>query len=79
MLSQMPNLERLNLSGNPICSSIKYRDRIIIMGNFVELDEKLIPEPQRIALLKLKSRKINKANPTIVYHTESPIQIKHML
>jgi len=78
MLSQMPNLERLNLSGNPICSSIKYRDRIIIMGNFVELDEKLIPESQRIALLRLKSRKFNKSNPTIVDHTESPIQIKHL-
>lgn len=40
VLNQLPNLSKLELSGNPICQRHKYRDRVITMGERICKDSK---------------------------------------
>ena len=60
LLSKLVELEKLDLRGNPICGEVKYREKVIVMGMFHELDEKEILETQRESLLRLATRKIAK-------------------
>lgn len=63
LLARLPELEKLDLTGNPVCSEVKYREKVIIMGRFTELDGKDIPETQRETLLRMATRKIAKPKP----------------
>ncbi|KAH0785921.1 protein phosphatase 1 regulatory subunit 42 [Histomonas meleagridis] len=57
LFSHLPFLEKVDLRGNPICKSPKYRERVIVMGNFTELDDKEVLHVQRETLLRMKSRR----------------------
>jgi protein phosphatase 1 regulatory subunit 42 len=63
LLSRLKGLEKLDLRGNPICKEVKYRDRVIVMGSFTELDEKGVVETQRETLKRMMNRKPVTAKP----------------
>jgi protein phosphatase 1 regulatory subunit 42 len=57
LFSHLKQLEKVDLRGNPICKEVKYRERVIVMGKFTELDEKEIVETQRETLRRMMNRK----------------------
>ena len=60
LLSKLVELESLDLRNNPFCSEVRYREQVIVMGMFHELDAKEIPDTQRETLLRMMTRKIAK-------------------
>ena len=78
LLSKLVELESLDLRGNPFCSEVKYREHVIVMGMFHELDAKEIPDTQRETLLRMMTRKIAKPKKP---KKEQPVQnflVKHL-
>ncbi|XP_027032144.1 protein phosphatase 1 regulatory subunit 42 [Tachysurus fulvidraco] len=58
VFSQWPQLQRMDLSGNPVCHKPKYRDRLItICTRLEELDGKGITEMSRQFLINWKASK----------------------
>ena len=80
LLNNLKDLEILDLINNPLTLEIKYREKVIIMGFFKELDGKPIPETQREALFRLSNRKISKKNNNQIPSNsqESVFSIKHL-
>lgn len=74
----MPYLESLDLRNNPVCSIVKYREQVILMGNFRELDGKDIPETQREGLIRLQNRKIGKPKKPKPQKEPSDLVIRHL-
>lgn len=59
LLSKLPQLRSLAVSGNPICSAAKLRDEVILASDSVELlDGKEVPMAHRQFLLRLHIRKM---------------------
>jgi Leucine-rich repeat (LRR) protein len=57
LFSHLRELQSIDLRGNPICHEVKYRERVIVMGDFAELDEKEVVANQRETLRRMQNRK----------------------
>lgn len=60
LFSKLRNLDKVDLRDNPICREVKYREKVIIMGKFYELDGKEILNTQREMLFRMAQRKSTK-------------------
>ena len=78
LFAHLRSLESVDLRGNPICKQVKYREKVIVMGNFRELDGKDIPETQRETLRRMMHRKPGPAKKPVAPKEVSPLRVQHL-
>jgi protein phosphatase 1 regulatory subunit 42 len=77
LLKHLTVLHSVDLRGNPICRVMKYREKVIVMGNFAELDEKKIVKTQQETLKRMQNRKppAPKRPPS---KAAAPLHVRHL-
>jgi protein phosphatase 1 regulatory subunit 42 len=78
LFTHCKGIEAVDLRGNPVCREVKYRERVIVMGTFAELDEKEVLETQREMLKRLGSRKPQPAKRPPQKKEQAPLRVKHL-
>jgi protein phosphatase 1 regulatory subunit 42 len=77
LFSHLKELQSIDLRGNPICREVKYRERVIVMGDFAELDEKEVVANQRETLRRMQNRKPPPAKRPPP-KAPPPLRVKHL-
>lgn len=70
-------LDSIDLRGNPICKQVKYREKVIVMGYFHELDAKEVLDTQRETLFRMQMRKAKPAKKSAPAKESNPLMVKH--
>jgi protein phosphatase 1 regulatory subunit 42 len=79
LLSTLSSLRSLDLRENPVCREIKYRESVIVMGEFIELDGKQVLATQRETLRRMRRRKISTEEPVKPKKQRNLFDVKHLV
>lgn len=78
LFAHLRSLESVDLRGNPICKEVKYREKVIVMGRFHELDGKEILPTQRETLIRMMHRRATSAKKTAAPKEPNPLRVQHL-
>lgn len=71
-------IDSIDLRGSPICKQVKYREKVIIMGYFHELDAKEVLDTQRETLIRMQMRKTKSVKKAEAPKIKNPLMVKHL-
>lgn len=78
LFASCTRIDTIDLRGNPICKQVKYREKVIIMGYFHELDAKEVLDTQRETLIRMQMRKSKPAKKAETPKEINPLMVKHL-
>lgn len=78
LFAHLRSLLTVDLRGNPICREVKYREKVIVMGEFEELDEREVLQSQRTTLRTMMRRRVTSVKKAAPKKDPGPLRVRRL-